>query len=77
MLCDKIKNYRNLIVIGQVTLLLGLLGSTASIHLSNLGLISGFWQGALAGFASFLVGISIVFNVKGLMQYRLARQCAE
>jgi predicted benzoate:H+ symporter BenE len=77
MLCDKIKNYRNLIAIGQFTLLLGLFGSTASIQLGNFGMIPDLWQGVLAGLASFLVGISIVFNVKGLMQYRLSRQCTK
>ena len=77
MFCSKIKNYRNLLTIGWISLLAGIIGSYASIHLGGLGIISPFWQGLITGLACFLLGVSIVFNIKGLRQYRIAKQAVK
>ncbi len=77
MFCSKIKNYRNLLTIGWISLVAGIVGSYASIHLGGLGMISPFWQGLITGLACFLLGASIVFNIKGFQQYKLAKQTAE
>ncbi|NQT27767.1 hypothetical protein HQ585_20590 [candidate division KSB1 bacterium] len=71
LLIRKIKDARMLIGLGQIFLVLGLVGLYSS------GVISGeiektFWNGFLLGLSGVLLGLSVPLNIVGLM--RIDRQ---
>lgn len=73
LLIRKIKDARILMGIGQISLVLGLVGLYAS------GLIHGeiektFWNGFLIGISGALLGLSVPMNIVGLVRLNRSRK---
>ena len=78
----KNKDYRFYIGIGQVCLVFGIffsrvLGSGRIFKLIILSELPQIWVYLFNGAAGMLLGLSIVFHIKGLILYRKARECRQ
>lgn len=77
LLCrNKVWDYKNLISTGLVLYALGMLGVSSSFILKRFANPAGstdFLEGFLLGLGLVLVVASIVFNVKGLREWRLQK----
>ena len=67
ILRNRLQNPNALITAGQLCLVVGIF-TQRLLHPST-----DFWQGFVAGLSGVLIGLSIVFNVRGLMLWRSRR----
>ena len=73
ILVRHIQDYRIILGIGQMCMVLGLVGLRIS------GVLQGdsdgtFWQGFLAGFSGVFLGLSVPLNITGLIRGVRARR---
>jgi hypothetical protein len=67
ILKNRLHNLNALIAAGQLCLVIGIFAQRV-LHPST-----DFWQGFVAGLSSVLIGLSIVFNLRGLVLWRNQR----
>jgi len=67
ILKNRLHNPNTLIATGQLCLVIGIFAQRI-LHPST-----DFWQGFIAGLSGVLIGLSIVFNVRGLVLWRSQR----
>jgi len=68
LLKNRLHNPEALIAAGQLSLVVGILAQRFLHPPTDL------WQGFVAGFSAVLIGVSIVFNVRGLVLHRQRRE---
>jgi len=73
LLIRKVRDARILLGIGQISLVLGLVGLYSS------GVLGGevektFWNGLLVGLSGALLGLSVSMNFAGLLRIRREKQ---
>jgi hypothetical protein len=68
LLKNRLHSPNALITAGQLSLVFGILAQRV-VHPST-----DLWQGFVAGFAGVLIGLSIVFNLRGLVLHRQRRE---
>ncbi len=74
LLLSKIKNYKHMIAIGQILMVVSILFSTISfLRIID---IRDFWLGLLEGMGMTLIVISVILNVRGILMYRKEKQQA-
>ncbi len=64
MLRNRLNNSKTLIGVGQLCFVFGAAGQFLAFPPGN------FWQGLVYGLSTVLIGISIVFNIRGMVLYR-------
>ncbi len=74
LLMNKINDYKHMIAIGQILMVVGILFST--ISLLRVPGIHDFWLGFLIGLGMTMIVVSVIFNVRGLLMYRKEKQQA-
>lgn len=67
ILRNRLQSPNALITAGQFCLVIGIFAQRV-LHPST-----DFWQGFIAGLSSVLIGLSIVFNIRGLVLWRSRR----
>lgn len=67
ILKNRLQDPSSLVTAGQLCLVIGIFAQRI-LHPP-----SDFWQGFVAGLSGVLIGLSIVFNVRGLMLWRSGR----
>ena len=74
LLKNKKIDYKTMITLGQASLCLGFLLLALSGSFGEILAIPDFFKGLLAGMGAAVMGISIVLNVRGMVQYRKERE---
>lgn len=68
------QSYRMYIVIGQLSLVFGILLTRLSQAAYFQEVTPSFYQGLIVGISGVMIGVSIVFNVQSLRYYRESKK---